>query len=59
MGLIRAVRRAGRATGQFVDAEDRQFLGMLLVWACGLLAAAVVVAASAGLALRMFWLAAG
>lgn len=59
MGVMRSLRAAGRAAGALVDDEDRQFLGMLLVWAFGLLAAAAVLAASAGLAVRVFEFVAG
>lgn len=59
MGVIKTIRRYAGVAGQSLDGEDRQVLAQLIIWALGLLVTATILAASLGLAVRVFGIAAG
>jgi hypothetical protein len=59
LGVVKGTRRAWKAVGTPLDAEDRKLFGSVLIWIVGGGVAVVTVAGIAGLSWRLFWLAAG
>lgn len=59
MAIVKSVRRAGRALGGVLDAEDRKILAQGIVLISGVAGIVVTAAGAVGLAWRVFWLAAG
>lgn len=59
MGIVKSGRRVGRQVGRVVDAEDRRLLAQAVIYLGGGGVVVVAVAGAAGLAIRVFGLAAG
>lgn len=59
MGVVKTVLRIGNVAGSVLDADDRQVLGQLIIWAVGLFASAAIVGASIGILIRAVQFAAG
>jgi hypothetical protein len=57
--IVSTVRVVGRFAGKVIDADDRRVLGQGLIIGLGLVLMLLVLAVSAGLAVRAFGMAAG
>lgn len=57
--IVSTARRVTHVAGKIIDSEDRRLIGQALVIALALIFAALVVAISAGIAVRAFSVAAG
>lgn len=59
MAIVKTVRKTGRAIGRVVDAEDRQYLAMAVVYVGTGGGIILALGAFAGLAIRLFYLTSG
>ncbi len=59
MAVIKTIRRVSARIGGNLDQEDRQFLAQITVWVISLVGIIMLLAFSAGLAVRVFQFAGG